>query len=96
MWKQIIDLECVSKIVQTLDGMFAKSSNIDKQPAIWALMNTCVTGGSVHDHCLKMIGHISTTKVMGNINVVETCLVENYNDKWIIDSRPTIHVYYSL
>ena len=33
---------------------------------------------------------------MGSINVVETCLVENYNDKWIIDSGATNHVCYSL
>ena len=26
---------------------------------------------------------------MGSINVVEACLVENYNDKWIIDSGAT-------
>ena len=35
-------------------------------------------------------------KGMGSINVVEACLVENYNDKWIIDSGATNHVYYSL
>ena len=28
--------------------------------------------------------------------VVETCLVENFNDKWIIDSGATNHVCYSL
>ena len=33
---------------------------------------------------------------MGSINVVEACLVENYNDKWIIDSGSTNHVCYSL
>ena len=33
---------------------------------------------------------------MGSINVVEACLVENYNDKWIIDSGATNHVCYSL
>ena len=33
---------------------------------------------------------------MGNLNVVEACLVENYNDKWIIDSGATNHVCYSL
>ena len=27
---------------------------------------------------------------------IEACLVENYNDKWIIDSRATNHVCYSL
>ena len=33
---------------------------------------------------------------MGSINVVEACLVENYNDEWIIDSGATNHVCYSL
>ena len=33
---------------------------------------------------------------MGSINVVEACLVENYNDKWIIDSGATNRACYSL
>ena len=33
---------------------------------------------------------------MGSINVVEACLVENDNDKWIIDSGATNHACYSL
>ena len=33
---------------------------------------------------------------MGDLLVVEACLVENFNDKWIIDSRATNHVCYSL
>ena len=33
---------------------------------------------------------------MGSINVVEACLVESYNDKWIIDLGATNHVCYSL
>ena len=33
---------------------------------------------------------------IGSLNVLETCLVENYNDKWIIDSGATNHVCYSL
>ena len=34
---------------------------------------------------------------MGTLNVVKACLVENYNDKWIINSRVTNHhVCYSL
>ena len=28
-------------------------------------MNTRMTGGNVRDHCLKMMGHISTAEVMG-------------------------------
>ena len=33
---------------------------------------------------------------MSDLNIVEACLVENYNDKWIIDSGATNHVCYSL
>ena len=33
---------------------------------------------------------------MGDLLVVEACLVENFHDKWIIDSRATNHVCYSL
>ena len=65
MRKQINDLESVLEIIQTLDGMFAKSSSTAKQAAIVALMNTRMTGENVRDHCLKMLGHISTGKVMG-------------------------------
>ena len=50
----------------------------------------------MRDHCLNMMRHISTTEVMGSLSVVEACLVENYNDKWIIDSGATNHVCYSL
>ena len=63
--KQINDLESVLEIIQTLDGMFAKSSSTARQAAIGALMNTRMTGGNVWDHCLKMMGHISTAEVMG-------------------------------
>ena len=33
---------------------------------------------------------------MGDLLVVEACSVENFNDKWIIDSGATNHVCYSL
>ena len=33
---------------------------------------------------------------MCSINVVEACLMENYNDKWIIYLGATNHVCYSL
>ena len=33
---------------------------------------------------------------MDDLPVVEACLVENFNDKWIIDSGATNHVCYSL
>ena len=45
--------------------MFAKSSSTARQATIGALMNTCMTGGNVRDHCLKMMGHINTAEVMG-------------------------------
>ena len=63
MRNQINDLESVLEIIQTLDGMFAKSSSTARQAAIGALMNTCMTRGNVRDHCLKMMGHISTAEV---------------------------------
>ena len=63
--KQINDLESILEIIQTLDGMFAKSNSTARQAAIGALMNTRMTGGNVRDHCLKMMGHISTAEVMG-------------------------------
>ena len=83
-------------MVQTLDRMFAEGSSTARQAAISALMNTRMTGRNVQDHCLKMMGHISTAEVMGSLNVVEACLVDNYKDKWIIDSEITNHVCYSL
>ena len=33
---------------------------------------------------------------MDDLLVLEACLVENFNDKWIIDSEATNHVCYSL
>ena len=33
---------------------------------------------------------------IGDLNIVEACLVENYNQKWIIDSGATNHICYSL
>ena len=33
---------------------------------------------------------------MGDLLVVEACLVENFNDTWITDSKATNHVCYSL
>ena len=83
-------------MVETLDRMFVESNSPARQATIRALMNTCMTGGNVREHCLKMMGHISIAKVMGSLNVVEACLVKNYNDKWIIDSESTNHVCYSL
>ena len=62
--KQIYDLECVLDMVQTLDGMFVESNSTTRQAAIRGLTNTHMIGGNVGDHCLKMMGHISTMEVM--------------------------------
>ena len=67
-------------MVQTLDRMFSESSNIARHASIGALINTHMTRENVRDHCLKMMGHINTAEVMSSLNVVETCLVEKYND----------------
>ena len=40
--------------------------------------------------------YVCTFEKIGSLNVLEACLVENYNDKWIIDSGATNHVCYSL
>ena len=215
---QISHLESGAEMIQTLDKMFAQSTSSLRQAAVRAIMNTRMTGGSVRDHCLKMMSHLNQAEVlgmkmeqrsridfifeslpdrftqfkvnynmnkmdltptelmhelesaerafgksgsvhmtegstfkpkgkpkggkknknkqkgqvpvtkttamkkpkgkcfkcgqkghwkqncpqiakkqgMGNLNVVEPCLVENYNDKWIIDSGATNHVCYSL
>ena len=215
---QISHLESEAEMIQTLDKMFAQSTSSLRQAAVRAIMNTRMTGGSVRDHCLKMMSHLNQAEVlgmkmeqrsqidfifeslpdrftqfkvnynmnkmdltptelmhelesaerafgksggvhmtegstfkpkgkpkggkknknkqkgqvpvtkttamkkpkgkcfkcgqkghwkqncpqiakkqgMGNLNVVEACLVENYNDKWIIDSGATNHVCYSL
>ena len=45
---------------------------------------------------LDRSNYISTVGKIGSLNVLEACFVENYNDKWIIDSGATNHVCYSL
>ena len=47
-------------MLQTLEGMFAKSTISERQAAITDLINTRMTGGRVKDHCLPMISHISS------------------------------------
>ena len=46
-------------MLQTLEGMFAKSTASERQVAITDLINTRMTGGRVKDHCLVMISHIT-------------------------------------
>ena len=57
--EQISKLESGVEMIQTLDGMFAKSSNVARQAAIRALMNTQMIEGSVRDHYLTMMSHIN-------------------------------------
>ena len=45
--EQLSKLESVAEMIQTLDGMFPKSSNAAKQATIRVLMNTRMTGGGV-------------------------------------------------
>ena len=63
--KQIYKLKSGTEMIQTLDGMFAKSSSVARQDAVRALMNTHVTEDSVWDHCHIMMSHLSRAKVMG-------------------------------
>ena len=63
--QQITPLDSGVEMLQTLEGMFAKSTASERQAAITDLINTRMTGGRVKDHCLAMISHISRTEVMG-------------------------------
>ncbi|KAK6136553.1 hypothetical protein DH2020_029694 [Rehmannia glutinosa] len=62
--EQINKFESGAEMIQTLDGMFAKSSSAARQAAIRSLMNTRMTGGSVRDHCLAMMSHLSRAEVI--------------------------------
>ena len=57
--QQIIALDSEVEMLQTLEGMFAKSIASERQAAITDLINTRMTGECVKDHCLTMISHIS-------------------------------------
>ena len=63
--QQITPLDNGVEMLQTLEGMFAKSTASERQAAITDLINTRMTGGRVKDHCLAMISHISRAEVMG-------------------------------
>ena len=63
--QQITPLDNGVEMLQTLEGMFAKSTTSERQAAITNLINSCMTGGRVKDHCLAMISHISRAEVMG-------------------------------
>nr|XP_048334867.1 uncharacterized protein LOC125423763 [Ziziphus jujuba var. spinosa] len=62
---QITNLEDASEMIKILNRMFAKSSSIARQAAIKALMYYRITGGSVRDHYLMMMGYFSRAKVIG-------------------------------
>ena len=73
-------------MIQTFDGMFAKSSSASRQAAIRALMNTRMTRGSVRNHCLAMMSHISRAEVMGatleeemKIDIILESLPDSFN-----------------
>ena len=73
-------------MIQTLDRMFAKSSNATRQAIIRALMNTQMIGGSVRDHCLAMMSHINQAEVMGKtleekmkIDIILESLLDSFN-----------------
>ena len=73
-------------MLQTLEGMFAKSTASERQAAITNLINTRMTGGRVKDHCLAMISHISRAEVMGakiqkemKIDLILQSLLKHFN-----------------
>ena len=63
--QQITPLDSGVEMLQTLEGMYAKSTASERQAAITDLINTRMIGGRVKDHCLAMISHISRAEVMG-------------------------------
>ena len=83
---QISKLESEVEMIQSLDGMFANSSFSARQSAMRDLMYTRMTGGSVRDHCLKMMSHLSQAEVMGTkleqkcqIDIILESLLERFN-----------------
>ena len=63
--QQITHLDSGVEMLQTFEGMFAKSTASERQAAITDLINTRMTGGRVKDHCLAIISQISRAEVMG-------------------------------
>ena len=62
--QQITPLDSGVEMLQTLEGMFTKSTTSERQATITDLINTRMTSGRVKDHCLAMISHISRAEVM--------------------------------
>ena len=63
--QQITPLDSGVEMLQTLEGMFAKSTASERQAVITDLINTRMTGGRVKDHCLAMISLINQAEVIG-------------------------------
>ena len=63
--QQITVLNNGVEMLQTLEGMFSKSTTSERQAAINDLINTRMTSGHVKDHCLEMISHINQAKAIG-------------------------------
>ena len=63
--QQITPLDSGVEMLQTIEGMFTKSTASKRQATITDLINTRMIGGRVKDHCLEMISHISRAEVMG-------------------------------
>ena len=81
--QQITPLDSGVEMLQTLEGMFVKSTASETQAAITDLINTLTTSGSVKDHCLAMISHISLAEVMGaklqKIDLILQSLPKHFN-----------------
>ena len=84
--QQITPLDYGVEMLQTLEGMFAKSTASERQAAITDLINTRMTSRRVKDHCLAMISHISRAEVMGaklqkemKIDLILQSLPKNFN-----------------
>ena len=68
---------------------------LTKSDAMKKLKGKCFKCGQ-KGHWIQNCPKATKKPGMGDLLVVEACLVENFNDKWIIDSGATNHVCYSL
>ena len=60
------DVELASDIMLSLKEMFGKQGRSARQETIRQIYNTkMVEGTSVREHCLRMISHLNTIKVLG-------------------------------
>ena len=63
--QQITPLDGGVEMLQTLEGMFSKSTVSKRQAVITDLINTRMTSGHVKNHCLVMISHVNRAEAMG-------------------------------